>query len=608
MADTAATLVSDGSHQNGRAAQAGDPRARDLYANERASLSFSQALQLLRRGWPYFAAHRRLVILKSSVAISSMLLFLITPWPMKIIIDNVLDGHPLTGIPARILLPIAGTDRVRLLAVLVGFLIITTILTGISGDDPEPVDTETGSGGLDQAGQSGGAANSGWSLWNGVLGFIENSITLDLSQRVNQDLRVAVYSRFLRSPLGLYSDQKIGDAVFRVMNDSAAINEVFYRGLLAPVMSIVMFLCALLIVTVQFSNEPWIPIACAAVLPVIALGGALFARVFRDRAQIMREQGSNIMASFEERLTNVQLIKAYGTENRESQTVDRASWASYSATLKFIGFILLLVVLMTPPMLLLMVGALYHLFGEVIDKRISLGDVVLLMSYGTMLARPMGDLGAMWANLQAPISGLRRLFSVLDRLDEESAREGDSDPGRITRIDLRHVSIAYDDAAPVVRGVSLELRTGELAALAGPSGTGKTSIVCTIPRFLEPCGGDILVNGVEARRISPQVLRKRIGFVFQQEALFSRSIADNIRYGIPDATDAQMLEAARIAGAAEFIDALPEKYATMLGRRGARLSVGQKQRIAIARALIRDPDVLILDEPTAPLDPASEAA
>ena len=607
MADHAAAITSLENNHNGSAPETRDSRAQDIYATERGSLSFREALRLLIKGWPFFAAHRRLVALKSALAISSMLLFLITPWPMKIIIDNVIDAHPLAGIPRRILLPLVGTDRIALLTVLVTFLIVTVILTGISGEDPQAVDTEVGSGGLDQAGASGGAANNGWSLWNGLLGLVETYVTLDLSQRVNQDLRSAIYTRFLRSPLGLYGDQKIGDAVFRVMNDSAGISEVFYRGLLAPVMSITMFVCALIVITAQFSNEPMIPIGCAMLLPLIAIAGALFSRVFRDRSQVMREQGSNIMAVFEERLANVHLIKAYGTEGRETHTVDTASWKSYAATLKFVGFILAMVVILTPPILLLIMSGLYHLFGEVIDNRLSLGDVVLLLSYGGRLARPMGEIGATWANLQAPIAGLRRVFSVLDRLDERQARGGDIDPGKITSIELRNVSIAYDDAAPVVRDVSFELRAGELAAFAGPSGTGKTTIICSIPRFIEPCAGEILINGIDARRISLDVLRRGVGFVFQQEALFSRSIADNIRYGVPDATDAQMREAARIAGAANFIEALPEKYDTMLGRRGARLSVGQKQRIAIARALIRKPDVLVLDEPTAPLDPGSEA-
>ena len=272
MAEHAAALVSLETNHQRLSARTRDSRAQDIYASERGSLSFREAMRLLAKGWQFFAAHRRLVVIKSAIAISSMLLFLITPWPMKIIIDNVIDAHPLTGVPGRILLPLVGTDRIALLMLIVAFLTITVILTGHLWRRSSLVDTEVGSGGLDQAGASGGAANNGWSLWNGLLGLIETYVTLDLSQRVNQDLRTAIYTRFLRSPLGLYSDQKIGDAVFRVMNDSAGISEVFYRGMLAPIMSITMFVCALSVITSQFSNEPMIPIACATLLPLIAIG------------------------------------------------------------------------------------------------------------------------------------------------------------------------------------------------------------------------------------------------------------------------------------------------------------------------------------------------
>jgi ABC-type multidrug transport system fused ATPase/permease subunit len=605
--DLATGAMLDGA-VNGAAPGASDSRSNQLYAGERRSLSFREALRIVARSWPYIAAHRRLVIIKTCVAVFSMTLFLITPWPAKIIIDNVIDGHPLTGLPGRILLPIAGTNRVALLTAVVLILLVTVVFAGTSGDRPSGVDARVASGGLDQASFTANDANNGWSLWTGLLGLFEVWITLDLTQRVNQDLRVKVYERFLRSPLGLYGDQKIGDAVFRVMHDSAGIAEVFYSGMLAPLLSLVMFGLALTVLSLQFSNEPIIPIAAACMLPVVALGSTLFARIFRDQVQRMREQGSNVMAVFEERLAHVHLIKAYGSEGRETRAVDAASWESYRATLRMIVYIMIATLIVAPALGYIYLRVVYGLMNQVIEKRITLGDVVLLISYGMMLSIPMTTIGATWATLQGPISGLRRIFSVLDRLEEGALTGGNgaADPGRISGVEFRDVAIAYG-GEPIVRDISFELRTGELAALAGPSGTGKTTVICSIPRFFQPCAGQVLINRVDAAQIPLDVLRARVGFVFQQEALFSRTIGDNIRYGVPGASDAAMREAARKAGAADFIEALAQKYDTMLGRRGARLSVGQKQRIAIARALIRHPDVLILDEPTAPLDPGSEA-
>jgi ATP-binding cassette subfamily B protein len=168
----------------------------------------------------------------------------------------------------------------------------------------------------------------------------------------------------------------------------------------------------------------------------------------------------------------------------------------------------------------------------------------------------------------------------------------------------------------------MSMRAGEMVALAGPSGCGKTTLIHSIPRFIEPSAGTIAFDGVDSREVAPDTIRARVGFVFQNESLFSTSIEDNIRYGSGEhggpphysnsdahssSSDADVREAAAMAGAAEFIDRLPDGYATMLGRRGARLSVGQKQRIAIARALLRRPEIIVLDEPAAPLDPASES-
>lgn len=584
-----------------------DSRRSQLYADEHKSIGPIGAARLLIKSWPFIAEHRRLVYLKCLLAFSSLTFFLLTPWPLKIVIDNVIDGRPLTGLPATLLLPLAGTNRMSLLFVLSAFLVFAVLSVGMVGDRSDALATAVDSGGLDQAGFSQNDANAGWSLWNGLFGYYEVLVTLDLTQRINQGVRTAIYQRFLRSRLGLFADQKLGDAVFRVMHDSASIGAVLYTAVLGPLMSIVMFVMALFVLWMQFPGERIIPILAALSLPAIAIGAAIFGRLLRDQSQDMRERGSDVMAAFEERIAQVSVIKAFGTENREAGAVDAASWQSYRATLKMLAIGLALTLVLLPAMAALTIGAIYYLMMQVIHHAMTLGDVVLLLSYGAMLSRPASTIGGTWAAVQPAVAGLRRVHSVLDGFAEEPAPASESGATlSISEISLRDVAVGYSAAEPVVQNVSFSLRSGEMIAIAGPSGAGKTTLILSIPRFIETTAGEILLDGTDARTFAPDTIRGRIGFVFQQEALFSESIADNIRYGHRDAGDEEVRAAATLAGAAEFIERMPDRYATMLGRRGARLSVGQKQRIAIARAILRSPDVLILDEPTAPLDPASE--
>jgi ABC-type multidrug transport system fused ATPase/permease subunit len=584
-----------------------DSRRNQLYAAERKSIGPISAARLLIKSWPFIAEHRRLVYLKCVLAFVSLTFFLLTPWPLKIVIDNVIDGHPLTGLPAKLLLPMAGTNRMSLLFVVCAFLIFAALSVGMVGDSADGLSTGVDSSGLDQAGFSQNSANDGWSLWNGLFGYYEVLVTLDLTQRINQGVRTAIYQRFLRSRLGLFADQKLGDAVFRVMHDSASIGAVLYTAVLAPLMSLVMFAMALLVLWLQFPDQRIIPILAALMLPAVAIGSALFGRLLRDQSQDMRERGSDVMAAFEERIALVSLIKAFGTENREAGTVDAASWESYHATLKMLAIGLALTLVLVPAVAALMIGSIYYLMMQVIHHAMTLGDVVLLLSYGGMLANPAATIGSTWAAVQPAVAGLRRVHSVLDGFIEEPASpDGSGALSTITEIELRNVAVGYSAAAPVVQNVSFTLRSGQTVAIAGASGAGKTTLILSIPRFIEATAGEILLDSADARRFAPDTIRSRIGFVFQQEALFSESIADNIRYGHRDATDEEVRTAAAMAGAAEFIERMPRGYATMLGRRGARLSVGQKQRIAIARAILRSPDVLILDEPAAPLDPAGE--
>ena len=584
-----------------------DSRANLLYADERLPLNWREAWRLLVKSWPFVSRYRRLVALKCALVFISLTFYLMTPWPLKIVIDNVIDGHPLTGIPAAILTPIAGASRTSLLVAVTLFLALAAVLIGMVASAAHPLGTNVASGGLDQAGLTANEANDGGSLWNGLFGYLEARVTIDLTQRMNQSVRTAIYERFLRSPLALYADQKIGDAVFRIMYDSASIGPLFYRGVLAPIMSLMMFVMALIVLSAQFTNQPVIIVVAILFLPVIATGASLFGRALRAQSQSMRESGSNVMAAFEERIAQVLLIKAFGQEGRETAAVDAASWESYRSTLRMLAILLVLVIVLAPVCCVLIGYCLYYLMMQVIVGRMTLGDVVLLASYGAMLANPMVIVGNTWASVQASVAGLRRVHSVLDNLAEPVGGVGHDGLGRrIGRVEFSGVAIGYG-ATTVLRDVTMSIRAGQMVALAGPSGCGKTTLIHSIPRFLEPSAGTIAFDGVDSRTVAPGSIRARVGFVFQNESLFSISIDDNIRYGSIGASRADVREAAAIAGAAEFIERLPDGYSTMLGRRGARLSVGQKQRIAIARALLRRPEIIVLDEPAAPLDPVSES-
>jgi ABC-type multidrug transport system fused ATPase/permease subunit len=586
----------------------GNARTNRLYTREEHHLTAGEAWRILVKSWPFISEQRRLVWLKCAVIIGSLLFYLAGPWPMKIIVDNVIDRRPLIGIPADILIPIVGASRSALLIAVTLFLIFTLALIGAVGDPPVRLDTAVGGRGLDQVGATTNAANAASSEWNGLFGYFETAITIDLTQRVNQAVRTAVYNRFLSAPLAVYTDQKIGDAVFRAMNDSASIGDLLYNGVVRPIASLVIFVCTTAILWAQFSNEPLIPIVAVLTLPVVAIGSGVFGRLFRDQNQRMRERGSDVMAAFEERLAQVQLIKAFGQEARETSKIDATSWSSYSATLKMLGLILLCAFVLIPLIALFLIAVVYHLMLEVIHGRITLGDVVLMLSYGGLLMTPMANIGSTWASLQGAVAGMRRVHSVLDRLGDDAKRSSNRVPlAPISYIEFRNVALGYDDNL-VLHDVSMVLRSGEMAAIAGASGAGKTTIIYAIPRFIERRAGEILFDQRSSDTIATHDLRRRVGFVFQQESLFAASIADNIRYGVSSASFDAVKRAADAAGASEFIEQMQHGYDTMLGRRGARLSVGQKQGIAIARALLLNPEVLILDEPTAPLDSGNETA
>ena len=257
-------------------------------------------------------------------------------------------------------------------------------------------------------------------------------------------------------------------------------------------------------------------------------------------------------------------------------------------------------------------GLVFYVFFDiceaVVEGRMSAGDFSVVYAYFLQLVTNVMGLGAMWFNLQNNVSGMRRVFEVADST-VDADRHGDSGVEQpIRHVGVEHAVFRYPDGTEAVRDVSFDGRVGEVVALVGATGAGKSTLAYLVAGFVQPTDGTIRYDGVDGRELRVDVLRSQVAFVFQEPFVFDDTAAANIRMGNPQASDAELARAAKTAGALDFIEALPDGFQTRLGRAGARLSVGQKQRLAIARGLVSPAPILVLDEPTAALDPETENA
>jgi ABC-type multidrug transport system fused ATPase/permease subunit len=269
-----------------------------------------------------------------------------------------------------------------------------------------------------------------------------------------------------------------------------------------------------------------------------------------------------------------------------------------------VGILTFLVALV--PGVILGARAYLYVVDLVIHGQISVGDFTLLFTYFAQIGFFAVEIGALWIRVQGSAPGLHRVFFLMDLPGEKDSPVPRPLPRVREGVRLDAVDFDYPDGTPALRDVSLELPVGKVTALVGPAGAGKTTLAYLVPRFLEPTRGRVLLDGVDLAQVSRASLREQIAFVFQETVLFDNTVEENIRIGRPQASSHEIQRAAQIAGADEFIRRLPQGYATCLGRAGGKLSVGQKQRLAIARALLREAGILILDEPTSALDPETE--
>ena len=440
----------------------------------------------------------------------------------------------------------------------------------------------------------------------GIMNWITNYLFVKIGLQALLKLRTDLYSHLQRLSLKFHDARRSADSSFRVAYDSQSIQTIYNKGFTNIFASVI----ALIGTFIVMLRLDWVlTLLSLAIVPLIVGAIYFFARRIRSESTSIQEQESAVLAQAQEGLSSIRMVHAFGREDFEvrqfHQQAQQSLQANLRLTLTNVNSALVISTLMVfGTAAMYYVGTLHVLAGT-----LSLGSLLVFSAYLLMLYQPLESLTyTAWA-MEGATAGAKRCFEVLDRQDDvrDSPNAVDISSAK-GAIEFCSVNFGYAESRVVLRDINLSIAPNQIVGLVGGTGAGKSTLLSLVPRFYDPTTGSVTLDRRNVREITKKSLRAQIAIVLQDTLLFSTTVRENIAYGRPDATEEEIIEAARRAQADEFIRQMPQGYDSLVGERGGHLSVGQRQRIGIARAFLKNAPILLLDEPSSALDPATEAA